>query len=75
MLEMGCGLDLSQEPFRTDYRREFGAQHFCGDLAVVTEVLGEVDDGHPARSQLPLDVVAVGERSLNSHQQVWQVGP
>ena len=40
---------------------EFGPQHLDGDLAVVLQVLGEVDRGHAARANLPLDGVAVGE--------------
>ena len=36
-------------------------QHLHRDLAVVLEVLGEVDRGHAPLAQLPLEAVAVGE--------------
>ena len=61
MLEVGGGLDLGQEPLGADDRGQLGAQHLDRHLAVVLEVLGEVDRGHAAGAQLPLDAVAVGE--------------
>ena len=61
MLEVGGGLDLGQEPLGADHGGELGAQHLERDLAVVPEVLGEVDGGHAARAELALDAVAVGE--------------
>ena len=41
--------------------REFGAEDLDGDLAVVLEVVGEVDGGHAARAELAFEAVAVGE--------------
>jgi len=37
---------------------QFGSEHFYRDLSVVLEVLGEVDGGHPARTDFSLDAVA-----------------
>ena len=62
MLEVGGGLDLGQEPLGSDDGRELRAQDLDGDLAVVLEILGEVDGRHTACAQLPLDAVALGER-------------
>jgi hypothetical protein len=56
------GLDLRQEPLGADHRGQLGAEHLDGDLAIVLEVLGEVDGCHPALTELPLDPVAVTER-------------
>jgi hypothetical protein len=62
MPEIGDGLDLVQEPLGADQGRELRPQHLDGDLAVVLEIVGQVDRGHPARTQLALDPVAVTER-------------
>ena len=61
MLELGGDLDLAQEPLGTDDRGELGMQHLDGDLAVVLEVLRQVDGGHAAPAELALDQVAVGQ--------------
>ena len=41
--------------------RQLGAQHLERDLAVVAQVVGQVDGGHAAGAELALDPVAVGE--------------
>ena len=51
-----------QEPLGADDRGELGAQHLERDLAVVAQVVREVDGGHAARPELALDAVAVGQR-------------
>ncbi len=61
VLQIGRRLDLGQEPLGADHRGEFRPQHLERDLAVVLQVLGEVDSGHAAVAKLPLDGVAVGE--------------
>ena len=40
---------------------ELGTQDLDRDVAVVPEVLSQVNGGHPARAQLALDAVAIGE--------------
>ena len=59
VLEVGRQLDLGQEPLGTDHGRELGAEHLQGDLAVVTDVLGQVDGGHSAGADLSVEAVAV----------------
>ena len=54
-------LDLPQEPSGAERGGELGPQHLDRDLAVVLEVLGEIDGGHAALAELALDAVAVGE--------------
>jgi len=61
MLEVRGGLDLHQEPVGADDDGELGAEHSERDLAVVPQVMREVDGGHPARAELALDAIAVGE--------------
>ena len=61
MLQVGGGLDFAQEAFSADDRGQLRPQHLDGDLAVVLQVGGEVDGGHAALAELPLDAVAVGQ--------------
>ena len=39
---------------------QLGVQDLDGDLAVVLQVLGEVDGGHAALAELAFEAVAVG---------------
>ena len=61
MAEVGGGLDLAEEALGAERRRQLGPQHLDGDLAVVLEVLGEIDRGHAALAELALDAVAIAE--------------
>ena len=58
VLELRRGLDLGQEAFGTDDGSEFRLQDFEGDLALVLEVIGQVDRCHAALAELTLDGVA-----------------
>jgi hypothetical protein len=62
VLQPGGGLDLGQEPLRAQRRRQLGVEHLDGHLAVVPEIVRQVDRGHAAGAELALDAVAVGER-------------
>ena len=61
MLEPGGDFDLAGEALGPQRRGQLGPQHLHRDVAMVLEVLGEIDRGHAALAQLPLDAVAVGE--------------
>ncbi len=61
--EASRDLDLAQEALGTEDRGEVGVQHLERHGAVVLEVFGEVHRGHPARAELALDGVTVGEGS------------
>ena len=61
MLQARGGLDLHQEALGAEHGGEFGLEDLHRHLAVVLEVLGEVDGGHAARAELALDQVTVGE--------------
>ena len=63
MLQRGRRLDLDHEPLGAEHRGEFGLEDLDRDLAVVLEVLGEVDRRHAAGAELALDAVAVGQSS------------
>ncbi len=61
MLQGGGGLDLDHEAVGAEDGGELGLEDLDGDLAVVLEVVGEVDGGHAAGPKLALDAVAVGQ--------------
>ena len=79
MLEVGGGLDLAQEPLGADDRGQLGPQHLDRDLAVVPEVLGEIDGGHPPLPDLFEESVAAGQGFRETGQGVghdgWEDGP
>ena len=54
---------------------ELGAEHLDRDLAVVLEVLGEVDRGHAAPAELALDPVAVRQAAFKLLAQVSHSKP
>ncbi len=62
MLQPGGDLDLAAEALGTERGGELRAEHLDRDLAIVPEVVGEVDGGHPAGADLPDQRVAVRER-------------
>ncbi len=68
--EVGCDLDLEQEPLAAEHRRQLRAQHLHRHLALVLQILGEVDRGHAARAEFFLDGVAVGEGGLEAVEEV-----
>ena len=51
-----------------------GLQDLDGDLAMVPEIVGEIDRGHSPAAQLPLNAVAVGEGGLERHYGIRKVG-
>lgn len=63
VLQVRRGLDLGEEPIRPDYGGQLRPKHLHRDLAVVPEILREVDGGHAARAELALESVAVRNRS------------
>ncbi len=66
VLEVGGGLDLDHEPLGPEHGGQLGLQDLEGHLAIVLQVLGQVDGGHAALPQLPLDPVAVGQGGLQA---------
>src|SRR5712664_4174529 len=62
MLETGGDLDLAQEPVGPERDREFGAQHFHGDVAIDPHIAGPVDDRHAAAPDFAFESVTPVER-------------
>ena len=59
MPQFGRGLDFAQEPVGAERGPEIGMQHLDGDVALVLEIVREVDGGHPAGTEFAVDAVAV----------------
>ena len=74
MLELGDDVDLAEEPLGAQRRGELGPQDLERDLAVVLEVVGEVDGGHAALAELALDAVAAAEGGTQSFQGCGRCG-
>ena len=66
MVEPRGDPDFGQEALRAEHGAELGAKDLDGDLSIVLEIVGEIDRGHAALTQLPLDAVAVGEGHLEA---------
>ena len=61
MLQRRDRLDLAQEPLGADDGGQLGPENLDRDLAVVLQVLGQIDRGHAALAELALDAVAAAE--------------
>jgi hypothetical protein len=61
MVQPGGGFDLAEKPLRAECDRKLGSENFDGDEATVLQVLGEVDNRHPAAAEFALDRVSVAE--------------
>ena len=60
----------AQEPLGAEHRGELGPQHLERDLAVVPEVVREVDGRHAAGAELALDAVAVRQGPLEAAEEL-----
>ena len=56
-------LDFLQEALGSQRGGQFRTEHLDGDLAVVPEVVGKIDRGHPARAELAIKAVAIAQRA------------
>jgi len=59
MLKTRSRLDLDNEPLGTKNRGELRLEDLECNLAIVLEVLSEIDGGHTTLAQLPIDAVPV----------------
>ena len=64
MLEPGGELDLAEKASGAQHGGEAGVEDLQGDETVVFEISGQVDRGHTAAAELPLEEVAVAEGFL-----------
>ena len=73
MVEPRRDLDLGEEPLGAEDRAELGAQDLERDVTIELAVVGEVDDGHPARPELAFDRVPLAEDS-GEGRRGWRLG-
>jgi len=61
VLQIGGRADFRQESFGAQRRGEVGMQHFHSDAALVPQVPREIDGGHAAAPDFPIDLVTTAE--------------
>ena len=54
------GANLREKPLASELGPEIRMQHLDGDIAVVPDVVRQIDCGHAALANLPLHAIAVG---------------
>ena len=59
MLQPRRDVDLAEESVAAEGSGQLGPKHLDRDLAVVPDVLGQVDGRHAAAAELPLEHVAI----------------
>jgi hypothetical protein len=64
MVELGGGADLTQEAITAQGGGQFRPQHLDRHLAIVSQVVGEIDRGHATLPQFTFNFVAIGEGTL-----------
>ena len=62
MLQRCRRLDLDDEAIEAQYRGELRPQDIARELAIVLEIVREIDRRHPARAQITVDAISIGER-------------
>ena len=75
MLQRRGRPDLLHEPLGAEHGGELRLQHLDRDLAIVLQVLGEIDRRHAALAELALDAVAIGEGVLQRALMFGQRSP
>ena len=60
--------DLTAEALGAEHRAQLGSEHLDRNLAVMPEVVREVDRGHAAPAELALDGVAARQRGAELFQ-------
>ena len=74
MLQVRRRLDLGQEPLGSHDCCDFGLQDLQRNLALVLDIGGQVDRGHPALAYLTLDRVAAVEGCVQSVDEIGHRG-
>jgi hypothetical protein len=70
MLEARGGVDLGEETVGADGGGEVWFEHLERDVAVMAEILGQIDRGHAAFAERALDAVAAIERRVEPRDQI-----
>ena len=70
MVEPGGDPDFPEKPFRAEHFGDPALEHLERDHPVVAEVAPEIDDGHSAVADLPLDRIAALKSRLKAVMQI-----
>jgi len=62
VLELRRGADLAEETLSTQDRPQIGMEHLHGDIAVVPDIVRQINGRHAALPDLVIDAVAIGQR-------------
>ncbi len=74
MMQVGGGRDLAQKALGPEGVDQLGTEDLYGYLAIMLEVMREIDRSHPACAKLAVEPVAIGQGVLKSGLKVGQVG-
>jgi hypothetical protein len=66
VVEPGGEGDFAEEPLRAERGGDLWLQNLQGDGTIVLQIVGQIDRGHPAPAELPLDRVSRGQRPRQS---------
>lgn len=72
MLQSGAEPDLVEETLWAERRSQLGSEDLERDRPVVAEIVCQVDRSHSTAAQLALETVGLGQRGLETGQQVGQ---
>lgn len=61
MLERRGGLDFDHEAVGAEHRGKFRLEELQRDLAIVLEIVAEIDGRHAALAEVALDPISAGE--------------
>src|SRR5512146_3009569 len=74
MLQPSGEFDLPMKSVGAERGCQIRMEHLQRHRAIVLQVVGEVDRGHPAATQLALDAVPLRERRTKSGVGIGQIG-
>ena len=74
MVQVGGRRDLAQKALGPEGVDQLGTEDLYRYLALVLEVVREIDRSHPARAKLAVEAVAIGQGALKSGLEIGQVG-
>jgi len=75
MVERSGDLDLAEKPLGAEGLRDFRPEDLQRHRPVVLQVMGEIDGGHAAMAELPVEAVAVREGGTEAVELVRRGSP
>ena len=66
MVQVGGGRDLAQKALGSEGVDQLGTEHLDGYLAIMLEVMREIDRRHAACAKLAVEAVVIGQGALKA---------